>query len=307
MANMPNDFWSGWIVVLTVFSFVVLTWSIFSIYFSRKARAADEEAEKHDPVWDENLREGHAAPPMWWFWFILGTCVFTVVYLMMYPGLGKFKGAMEWSQDSRVQTSLSNFEEHFADARQAIASSTISELQASESHMLAAEGIFSRNCAVCHGNNAEGQADLFPNLMDDEWQWGGSEEAIEETIRKGRTANMVAWRGVLNGESIQQVADYVHSLGEGAPHGHPGQSTFGQYCASCHGSDGQGNQMMGAPNLANEEWLYGGDLNAIKTSIVRGRNGEMPAFDGRLDDVQIKLLVAWLTRDLILDAQVAKE
>lgn len=307
MANMPNDFWSGWIIVLTVFSFVVMTWSIFSIYFSRKAKAADKAIEENEPVWDEDLREGHAAPPMWWFWFILGTCVFTVVYLMMYPGLGKYKGAMEWSQDSRVESKYANFEERFADVRETIAASTLSELQANEKHMLAAEGIFSRNCAMCHGEDAMGQASLFPNLMDGEWQWGGSAEAIEKTIREGRTANMIAWRGVLNGESIDQVANYVATMGKGALHGHPGEATFGQYCASCHGADGRGNEMLGAPNLANDEWLYGGDLNAIKTTIVRGRNGEMPGFEERLDDVQIKLLVAWLTRDLMLDKRVAKQ
>jgi len=306
MANMPNDFWSGWIITLTVTSLAALTWLLFSIYWSARTRAEEKKFEEADPVWDEDMHEGHAAPPMWWFWFLFCILVFTAGYLMLYPGLGSYKGALEWTMSGRIDAAYEKFDERFQEERNRIASLSISELQADPEYMNAAHGVFKRNCAVCHGTEAQGQASLFPNLMDDEWQWGGSTEAIEQTIRHGRTAQMMSWKGVLNGRSVDQVARYVHSLNAGVDDSHPGKAIYGQYCAACHGADAGGNPLMGAPSLKDDVWLYGGDLNTIKTSIVLGRQGEMPAFEGRLDDLQIKLLVAWLTRSVMLE-EVAAE
>ncbi|MEX1032988.1 MAG: cbb3-type cytochrome c oxidase N-terminal domain-containing protein [Cellvibrionaceae bacterium] len=205
MADMPNAFWSGWIAVVTIVSLVFLAWLVLSIYFSSGAQAMEKHDEDNEPVWDGDLSEGHNAPPLWWFWFILATMVFTVVYLMLYPGLGK--GALNWSQDSRVTSSYAAFETQFHEQRQRIATSTASELQAHPEYMAAAERLYGRNCAVCHGPDAEGQASLFPNLMDDEWQWGNSAEAIETSIRQGRTAEMMSWQNILNGTSVNRVAD----------------------------------------------------------------------------------------------------
>ncbi|MGQ9427437.1 cytochrome-c oxidase, cbb3-type subunit III [Gilvimarinus sp. F26214L] len=297
MANMPNDFWSGWIIVLTVVSLAALIWLLYSVYFSSRAKAEEKKFEDAHPVWDGDMEEGHAAPPMWWFWFLFCALVFTAGYLMLYPGLGSYKGALEWSQDSRIKSSFSEFTVRFAEHREKVAASSLAELQTDPAYMSAAEGVFKRNCAMCHGLDAKGQAALFPDLTDDEWQWGGSPEAIEHTIRMGRNAQMVAWKGVLNGESVAQVADYVIKLDTDESRSHPGSAIFGQYCAACHGADGRGNPQMGAPNLANDSWLYGGDPDSVKTSIVRGRQGVMPAFGERLTDAQIKLLVAWLARD----------
>lgn len=306
MADLPNDFWSGWIIVITTVSLVVLAWLVLSIYFSPGAKAVEKKDEEQEPVWDDDLREGHSAPPLWWFWFIFAAMIFTVVYLMLYPGMGNFKGALNWSQDSRVESSYANYRDRFDEQRQGIVDSTVGDIQSDPHYMAAAERVFARNCAACHGPDGQGQASLFPDLMDDEWQWGGSPEAIERTIREGRKAEMMSWQGVLSGESVSRVAEYVLALGNDSARGHLGEAIFGQYCAACHGADGRGNQMLGAPDLVNDNWLYGGDLNAVKTSIVRGRKGEMPAFGDRLDDAQVKLLVAWLTRDVMDEPQTAQ-
>ena len=114
---MPTDFWAGWITILTVTSFIGLSWLIFSIYFS-----GEDNAEEADgPVWDENLREGSNPAPMWWFWLILALMVFSVIYLMLYPGLGSFAGALKWSQGGRLDDSFVVYESEFGGVRNLIA------------------------------------------------------------------------------------------------------------------------------------------------------------------------------------------
>lgn len=292
MADLPNDFWSGWIIILTVVSFVALGWLVLSVYFM----GDDEGHQNPEPVWDRNLREGATPAPIWWFWLILSAMMFSVIYLMLYPGLGSFKGALEWSQGHQIEMHYSAFSDEFAEVRQAVAERTLPELQADEEMMRVATGIFNRNCAVCHGADAQGQANLFPNLRSGAWQWGGTPEQIEATIRDGRQAFMMPWADVI-GPQINDVAGYVLSLGTAQADSHTGQEAFNTYCSACHAADGGGNPMLGAPNLADDNWVYGGDLASVAASISGGRNGIMPAFGERFDDMQVKLLVAWLLRE----------
>ncbi len=294
MADMPGDFWSGWIVVLTLVSAAVIGWLVWSVYFSSSPHRPEEEQQ--EPVWDDDLEEGSAPAPMWWFWLILGSTVFSVGYLMLYPGLGSFSGVLDWSQDARVRDSYGNYEEQFAANRQAIAGAELSALQSDAGLMEVAERIFQRECAACHGRDGRGQMSLFPNLMDVTWQWGGSPEQIEQSIRGGRRAMMMAWADTLDTESLDQVTDYAIALGSDEAEGHPGREPYNQYCAACHGPQGGGNPAMGAPSLADSTWLYGGDRESVLESIAAGRNGVMPPFGDRLDDAQIRLLVAWLAR-----------
>ena len=207
MSDMPSDFWAGWIAVLTLTSLAGLAWVVFSVYSSA--------GEEHDeagagPVWDENLREGTNPAPLWWFWLILSLMVFSVLYLILYPGLGSYKGALKWSQSGRLNESMATYETEFGGVRRLIAGAEIATLQADDALMRSAQRVFDRNCAVCHGYEAQGQASLFPNLTDDDWQWGGTPAQIEQSIRGGRNAVMVAWSQVLGGESgVKRVADYV--------------------------------------------------------------------------------------------------
>jgi cytochrome c oxidase cbb3-type subunit 3 len=107
---------------------------------------------------------------------------------------------------------------------------------------------------------------------------------------------MVGWQQVLGDAGVDAVADYVVALGRGNVSGHAGRAQFEQFCVACHGANGEGNAALGAPGLADDEWLYGGDIGSIRATVAHGRNGIMPAFGERLDDTQIRLLVAWLTR-----------
>ncbi len=293
MADMPSEFWAGWIIVITSISMVGLGWLIYSAYFTPRSPQEDID----DLVWDEDLHEGKRPAPMWWFWLTFALLVFSVVYLMLYPGLGSFAGALQWSQGGRFQDSLVAFENRFGGMRRFIVDARLESLGADPALMASAQRVYDRNCAACHGYDAKGVAGYFPDLTDAEWQWGASASQIEQSIRKGRTAVMVGWLPVLGEEGVEQVADYVKILTDkDAREAHPGRTTYAQYCAVCHGPTGIGNPLLGAPSLIDQVSLYGNDGDAIKHSIAMGRSGQMPAFGKRLDDTQIRLLVALLSQ-----------
>ncbi len=292
MSDLPTDFWGGWIAVITIVSFVGLVWLIFSIYFSADA----DQDHAPSPVWDGNLREGTNPAPMWWFWLILVLMVFSVIYLILYPGLGSYAGALKWSQGGHLNESLTDFDSEFGGIRKLIVEARLETLQADDDLMASAQRVFARNCAVCHGYDAAGQAMYFPDLTNSIWQWGGTPALIEQSIRGGRNAVMVGWLPVLGDEGVQQVAGYVKQLGKADADSHPGKPRYDQLCIACHAADGSGNPALGAPSLIAGVWLYGDTDEALQHSIAIGRTGEMPAFGERLDDTQIRLLVALLTR-----------
>ncbi|MDX1556195.1 MAG: cbb3-type cytochrome c oxidase N-terminal domain-containing protein, partial [Xanthomonadales bacterium] len=168
MADLPGDFWAGWIAVLTVLSLVGLAWLTWSVYFTRDTEGGDSH---ESPVWDENLKEGSRPAPLWWFWLILALMVFSVGYLMLYPGLGSFKGVLKWSQGGRLEHSYQQYQAEFAESRQALLEASFDQLHANRDAMVAARGLFVRNCSACHGPDGEGQASRFPYLVVDSWQW----------------------------------------------------------------------------------------------------------------------------------------
>lgn len=291
MADLPSGFWSGWILVLTAFSLAGLAWLVLSVYLMPGA----EPGPDGEPVWDTDLREGSNAPPLWWFWMLLGAMVFSLVYLILYPGLGSYPGLLNWSAGKRIIESTNNFKQRFNEQRDAIAASSLAEIQNDLDLMVIAERIFRRECAACHGPDGRGQAEMFPNLMDVDWQWGATAEQIEQTIRNGRQPMMPAWQAIIGADNVGQVADYVQQFNTAADT-HAGKVVYDQYCMACHSADGSGNVLLGAPSLADSSWLYGSSIDSIVHSVANGRSGVMPAFATRLDDLQVKLLVALLAR-----------
>ncbi len=293
MADLPTSFWGGWITVITVVSMTGLVWLLFSIYFG----SGNVEEQEH-VIWDETLNEGTNPAPLWWFWLIFSAMIFSAIYLILYPGLGSFSGALKWSQGHRLEESYERYNADFVPLRESILSLPVADLQQDEFVMNTAQGIFDRNCAGCHGPEGIGMANRFPNLQDDDWQWGGTLEQIEQTLLQGRKANMPAWGASMDDQKIAQVISYVRALGAGGSIAadDPGKTSYNQFCIGCHGAEGKGNPMLGAPNLTDAIWLYGNDDIALTETLRNGRYGVMPAFNDRLSDVQIRLLVAWLTR-----------
>jgi cytochrome c oxidase cbb3-type subunit 3 len=305
MADLPSDFWGGWIAAVTVVSLLGLAWLVYAVYFSKSS-----DADVARQVWDETLREGTAAAPLWWFWLLVALLAVTVVYLMLYPGLGSYRGALQWSQGGRVAESAARYEAEFGAARAAIAASDVAALRGDASVLRSAQSVFHNHCAACHGENASGQANLFPSLTDRDWQWGADAVTLEQTISAGRQAVMPPWQAVLGDTGVAQVADYVIGLstarnGTNEAAASEGKKLYELYCTACHGVDGGGLAALGAPALNDDVWLYGGSQSDVRASISAGRNGVMPAFAGRLDAAQIKMLVAWLARERADDGDLS--
>ncbi len=156
--------------------------------------------------------------------------------------------------------------------------------------------LFANNCAICHGADGGGNPG-FPNLTDKDWLYGGTPEKILETITHGRKAAMPAWVGVIGEESVVDVAEYVLQISGGehdAAKAEKGAKVFAANCVACHGADGKGNQAVGAPNLTDKTWLYGGKPATIRQTIRDGRNGVMPAQQELLKEDRIHLLAAYV-------------
>jgi len=293
VTSIATGFWAGWIAVLTIVSAAGLAWLIVSVYFS-----SDDSAEVGHVVWDETLHEGTTAAPLWWFWMILALLATSVVYLILYPGFGSYAGVLRWSQGGQIAASLARHEERFGPLRTEIAARTVPELQQDELAMRSASHLFNNHCSACHGPDAGGQASLFPNLRDESWQWGGDEAQLGQTITNGRQAVMPPWQAVLNDDGVAKMADYVMALAAGPASAESEiATTYRNYCGACHGADGVGMPLLGAPALNDSDWLYGGSTASVRESISRGRTGVMPPFGQRLDNAQIRLLTAWLASD----------
>ncbi|HNV55757.1 MAG TPA: cytochrome-c oxidase, cbb3-type subunit III, partial [Pseudomonadales bacterium] len=152
------------------------------------------------------------------------------------------------------------------------------------------------NCSVCHGSSATGSFG-FPNLTDSEWLYGGTAEAIETTILSGRRGQMPPWGPILGDEKVKQVTAHVVNLSGGTADpklAEAGKALFASTCTACHGMDGKGNQLIGAPDLTNAIWLYGGAPGQIEHSIAAGRAGQMPTFEQTLGAQKVRIVAAYV-------------
>jgi cytochrome c oxidase cbb3-type subunit 3 len=292
MADLPTSFWGGYIAVITLVSFAAFVWLVVDVYFSE-----DDDHELASQTWDHTLREGTSPAPLWWFWLLFALLIVSVFYLMLYPGIGTFSGALRWSQGGEFADSHADYADEFGERRERIVEVTVEELLDEPRVIEAGASVFAVNCAACHGQAATGQADLFPNLLDQHWQWGDSPEAISTTIRSGRTAIMPPLEATLGEAGVTAMAEYVLALGEGRADSAQfdgARARYAETCFACHGADATGNPVLGAPDLTAGIYVYGGGLDAIRATIAAGRQGQMPAFGGRLDETQIKLLTVWL-------------
>jgi cytochrome c oxidase cbb3-type subunit 3 len=252
-------------------------------------------------VWDDDLTEYNNPLPRWWLWLFLLSILFALCYLAAFPGLGKFPGLAHWTEVSQYQqedrAARRALELRFA----AFNGKSLTELSKDAGAMATAKNLFALNCSACHGSDARG-AKGFPNLTDQDWLWGGSEQSIYRTISQGRDGLMPAWGTVLGHDRVEQVMAYVLSLSGRTPGGAAvpaqvlaaGKTQFAAMCAACHGADGTGNQAVGGPNLTDKTWLYGGSANDIRETITNGRTNHMPAHLERLGDTRVRLLAAYV-------------
>ena len=297
-----STFWSLWIVILTTVNLLLVLWVLLA---NRKVAINDED----DP---ENKTTGHVYDgieeydnplPRWWFLMFLGTFVFAVLYLIIYPGMGNWKGIFPfegyeggWTSAKQLQREQDLALKQYESSYGIYNTLSVEELADDPRAMKMAQRIFANNCAVCHGADGGGLLG-FPNLTDQDWLWGGTPEKIKETLVNGREAAMPAWNTLLGEKGIAQVSEYVLSLSgreHDAAKAEVGETLFSQNCAACHGADGKGLQALGAPNLTDDIWLYEGSPEGIRQSLRNGRNGVMPAQQDRLREDKIHLLTAYV-------------
>ena len=300
MADFIHEAWSWFIIIPSVLGLVycvVIAWSNTSSPSDQGTdNGLDGDPETMGHVWDEDLREYNNPLPRWWLNLFYLTVAFSAVYLVLYPGLGHFQGILGWSSVERYETEGATSEAAYAPLYANYLATPIEALTINNDAMGTAKRIFSNNCAICHGSDAGGYTG-FPDLTDNDWLYGGEEARIKETITNGRRGMMPPWGAALGDDGVQEMATYVYSLTREPQDKHligPGKEKYALMCVACHGADGKGNIVFGAPNLADSVWLYGGSMSAIAESVRHGRNGVMPAFGEHLNESQIHLLTAYL-------------
>lgn len=285
-----SSFWSAWIIVLTLGTIAGTTWILFA-----NRKTDDKETTGH--VFD-GIEEYDNPLPAWWFWGFLISIIFAVGYIIAYPGLGNFAGVLGWTQQNQYENEVSRANDKYGPIYAEFAAQPIAELAQNERAMRMAGRLFTDNCAQCHGADAMGSRG-FPNLTDNVWNWGGEPEQILATITHGRTALMQAWEPMIGTAKVAAVTDYVVSLSDSdqqvdANLVAEGEGVYKTYCVACHGADGTGNVLFGAPDLTDGVWLYGGSKNDITLTIAKGRNGAMPAQKELLYPEKIHLLAAYV-------------
>jgi len=286
-----SSFWSMWIIFLTVITFLGLTWLLFS---NRKRDL--KENERTTGHTSDGIEEWDNPLPAWWFYMFVITLVWGVGYLIAYPGLGNFPGLLGWTQIEQYQEEVTAAETRYRAMRDKYLAMPVAEISDDPNLRRMGQRLFANNCAQCHGADAKG-AYGFPNLTDSNWIWGGSPEAIKTTLVAGRRAVMPSWSSALGEQGIEEVTSYMLSLnGREAPPEEvaAGEKHYQTYCVACHQADARGNPAMGAPNLTNGIWLYGGTREQIAHTLRNGRNGVMPAQNDLLSEAKIHILTAYV-------------
>lgn len=290
MSSYLNGFWSGWVIVLTLVTFVLVTWLLFA---NRKRTPIDSKTTGHEydgiEEWDNPL-------PGWWFAMFVITIIWGAGYLVAYPGMGNFPGVLGWTQADQHANEVASAEEKYRAMRDKYLALPIEEVAMDEKARRMGMRIYGNNCSQCHGLDAAGALG-FPNLADADWIYGGSPDVIKQTIVHGRRAAMPAWEAILGDEGIAEATAYVLSLNSrdaDPTKVEAGKKHYQTYCVACHGPDGKGNPALGAPNLTNGIWLYGGSEAQIAHSLRIGRNGQMPAFGETLGEDKIHLVTAYI-------------
>ncbi|MCZ7675021.1 MAG: cytochrome-c oxidase, cbb3-type subunit III [Roseovarius sp.] len=280
---------------------------------ARQPRQERQEPETTGHEWD-GIREYNNPLPRWWLWVFYATIVWAIWYSIAYPAWPLIEGATTgykgWSTRENVAKAIAEAEAANAAINERPASAELTaiaddpELQAYATSAGAA--VFKTWCAQCHGSGAAG-AKGYPNLLDNDWLWGGTMEDIHTTVTHGirseddpdaRYSEMPAFGDILEDEEIAQVANYVMTLSGGTPPDAEavaaGEEVFLDNCAVCHMDDGSGDIFQGAPALNDAIWLYGGDYATIVETVTDSRFGVMPPWQTRLSEAEIRAVTVYV-------------
>lgn len=297
MSEFTSGFWGWFIFLVVVASFAALFWLIHWTAKGKHAKPPEEgDVGTMGHVWDEDLEELNNPLPRWWLIMFYLTLFFGIGYLILYPGLGVFSGVLGWTQTKQYEDEIDTAEEQYGPIYNRFLDIGINKLANEPEALKIGERLFSTYCTTCHGSDARGVRG-FPNLRDDDWLYGGTPEKIRESIMKGRQGMMPPWQDSLGHEGVFQVSEYVQSLSGrdvNSVVAYQGRQIYEKNCVSCHGAEGKGNQALGAPNLTDNVWLYGGSQKQIQKSIADGRRGVMPAHGQFLGEAKVHILAAYI-------------
>ncbi|WP_323035394.1 cytochrome-c oxidase, cbb3-type subunit III [Pararhodobacter sp.] len=283
--------------------------------------AQPKKKPKGDPSttghsWD-GIEEFDNPMPRWWLWSFYITIIWAVIYMIFYPAWPLINsattGILGYSTRAEVAAEIAAVDARnqvwYDRLMEADLASITDDAELQRFAVNAGAAVFRAQCSQCHGAGAAGvQAGGFPNLLDDEWIWGGTIEDIEQTVTHGirnedypdaRWSEMPAFGRdeLLTGEEIDQVVQHVLNI-SGQPHDATlalaGAEVFDLNCSSCHGIDGEGDTFSGAPALNNAIWLYGGDAETIHETVMNARFGIMPGFGERLPAAQVRAVAAYI-------------
>lgn len=297
-SQFTSPFWHYYIVAIVVLSLIYVTWLLLS---QNKIKPnPNEEIKVTGHSWD-GIQEYNNPLPRWWFYMFLGTIIFSVGYLIVYPGLGDFHGVgfggKPWSSRGQYENEMKAAEAQTGALYAKFTKMKIEEVAKNKEAMQIGHNLFATYCIQCHGSDAKGSRG-FPNLTDTDWIYGGTPDKIHETIANGRIGVMAAWGPKFGEDGVRDVANYVISLSkpdkeldEGRVA--RGKEIFTANCVSCHGDKGQGTIGL-APNLTDSVWLWGSSEKAIIETITGGRHNQMPAWKGFLDEDKLHLLTAYV-------------
>ena len=294
MSDFDSNFWHWFIAIVSVVS--IIGCGVLLRLQTMKRPSKGEKIKLHGNVWDEDLVEYNNPMPSWWMWLFYITIVFSLGYLMFYPGLGNFAGIFGWSSTGQFDAEVKKADSEFGPIFAKYAKVDIPTLAKDAAANDIGQRLFLNNCAQCHGSDAGGGKG-FPNLRDADWLHGGDPASIETSIRQGRNGVMPPMVDAIGGEvAIPAMVNYVRSL-SGLQHdaalAAAGKDKFA-ICAACHGPEGKGNQAIGAPNLTDKIWLYGSSEESIGETIRLGRNNMMPPQLERLGEAKVHLLAAYV-------------
>jgi cytochrome c oxidase cbb3-type subunit 3 len=295
-------FWSWYITILTLATIVALLWLVFA---TRKgeSKGITEQTMGHS---FDGIEEYDNPLPKWWFMLFIGTIVFSIGYLILYPGLGNWKGVLPgyeggWTQDKQWQHEVDKAQAEYGPIFAKYAAMPIVDVAKDPQALKMGGRMFATYCSICHGSDAKGAVG-FPNLADNIWRWGGSPEEIQVSILNGRQAVMPAWGSILGDAGVKNVAAFIRQdlAGLKLPKDSnadaaAGKQLYASNCSACHGAEGQGMAMMGAPNLTQPAgYIYGTSLAQIEQTLRHGRNGLMPAQEQYLGADKVHILAAYV-------------
>lgn len=299
MSDFTHSFWPIYISVITVVS-IIGTWVFLRSQTSRKL-APGEKPKLMEHTWDGDLQDLNNPLPRWWLGLFYATLVFAVVYLALWPGLGNYAGVLGWTSRGAYEDEVKAAEAKFQPVYAGFMKQDIATVAADPDARAIGRNLFLTYCSQCHGSDAAG-ARGFPNLTDGDWLYGGDPDTIKATITGGRAGVMPPLGVALGAQGTKEVANYVLSL-SGRKHdaalAATGKVKFAENCTVCHTLEGTGMQAMGAPNLTDNVWLYGGSETTIVETIAKGRNGVMPAMTQTLGttsnkEAKLHLLAAYV-------------